>query len=52
MKKAIKASKYFREKDCDLLVIPFIGGTASGDATATTLDNTMHNTFYEILYFA
>jgi len=40
MKAAIQLSDQRFKKPEDLLVIPFAGGTPSGDATGTTLLNT------------
>lgn len=32
--------------ECDVAVIPFVGGTPSGDALGTTLTNTMLSLLY------
>lgn len=52
MKHAHKASSFSHLDECDVCVIPFSGGTPSGDATGTTLLNTIFSDVYEVLYFA
>lgn len=40
MKSAIRLSSQFNKGDANLLVIPFSGGTPSGDGVGTTFLNT------------
>lgn len=51
MKRALKLSNLHHPEQ-DMLVIPFSGGTPSGDATGTTLHNTDFSDTYQGLYVA
>jgi len=52
MKIALRNSEQRFMDKRDLLVIPFSGGTPSGDAVGTTDLNTNFSNFYEMMYFA
>lgn len=45
-------SSFNKNDERDICIIPFVGGTPSGDALGTTLCNTMLSLMYEILYLA
>lgn len=52
MKDAIRISDLHDSRPEDVFVIPFAGGTPSGDPTGTTLLNTDFSDTYEVGYFS
>lgn len=52
MKDAIRISDLHDSPPEDVFVIPFAGGTPSGDPTGTTLLNTDFSDTYEVGYFS